>query len=172
MIQPFPQAEVAEVVGAEFVPQEGGELFVLLEQSVLPVGAKNVAAVLDPGDGVKPAQIHGGALALGKLRPQDQCPVVEALAVMSVLSRSAAPCSGATSSTARKALSFLRKPMLRRFNSCSMTEWPLSQYVAWNGKKWTTCSGRVGKGKKGFQGKETAGFVPLRLRRKISNIFG
>src|SRR4029077_3631801 len=50
------------------------------------------------------------------------------------LSRSAAACSAATSPSARKALSFLRKAMLFRFSSCSMNEWPLSQYVAWNGK--------------------------------------
>src|SRR5580693_5520179 len=55
--------------------------------------------------------------------------------MMAGLSRSAAACSAATSSTARKALSFLRKPISARFSSCSMKEWPLSQYVAWNGKK-------------------------------------
>src|SRR5437762_3043882 len=41
------------------------------------------------------------------------------------LSRSAAACSAATSSTARNALSFLRKATLLRLSSCSMKEWPL-----------------------------------------------
>src|SRR6476646_4305401 len=36
------------------------------------------------------------------------------------LSLSAAACSAATSSTARKALSVLRKPICARFSSCSM----------------------------------------------------
>src|SRR5215469_1419114 len=47
MLQTFPQSEVGKVVGAELVAQEGGELFVLLEEAVLPVGAEDVMAVLD-----------------------------------------------------------------------------------------------------------------------------
>jgi hypothetical protein len=45
--------------------------------------------------------------------------------MMSGLSLSAAACSAATSSTARKALSLLRKPTRARFSSCSMKLWPL-----------------------------------------------
>ena len=40
MIEPFFQAEVAQVVGAEFVAQETGELLVLLQEGILPVGRK------------------------------------------------------------------------------------------------------------------------------------
>ena len=40
------------------------------------------------------------------------------------VSLSAAAWSAATSSTARKALSFLRKPICARFSSCSMKLWP------------------------------------------------
>src|SRR5437899_9377328 len=47
MIEPFLQAEVAQVVGAEFIAQEAGELLVLLQKRVFPVRAKNVMAVLD-----------------------------------------------------------------------------------------------------------------------------
>src|SRR5260370_39143081 len=47
MIEPFLQAEVAQVVGTEFIAQVAGELFVLLEEGMFPVGAENVMAVLD-----------------------------------------------------------------------------------------------------------------------------
>jgi hypothetical protein len=47
MIEPFLQAEVAQVVGTKFVAQETGELFVLLEEGVLPVGAKDMMAMFD-----------------------------------------------------------------------------------------------------------------------------
>src|SRR6266852_6134205 len=47
MIEPFLQPEVAQVVGAEFVAQEAGELFVLLEKRVLPIGAEDMMAMLD-----------------------------------------------------------------------------------------------------------------------------
>ena len=137
MIESFLQAEVAQVVGAEFVAQEAGELLVLFEKGVLPVGAENVMAmldlvddggqfaaqalvqadaedladpvgrqppeadfaasledlvdgevafedevpaVLDLGDGVEPRQVHLAAFLFGKLRPQDEGPVVELLA--------------------------------------------------------------------------------------------
>ena len=45
--RPFLRAEVGEVVGAQLVAQEGGELFVLLEESVLEIGAEDMMAVLD-----------------------------------------------------------------------------------------------------------------------------
>src|SRR5207249_3509037 len=47
MFQAFLELEVAEVVGAELVAQESGELFVLFEESVFPVSAEDVMAVLD-----------------------------------------------------------------------------------------------------------------------------
>ncbi len=47
MIESFLQAEVAQIVGTEFVSQVAGELFVLLEKGVLPVGAEDVVAVFD-----------------------------------------------------------------------------------------------------------------------------
>jgi hypothetical protein len=47
MIEPFPQTEVAQVVGAKLVAEEAGELLVLFEKSILPVGAEDVMAMLD-----------------------------------------------------------------------------------------------------------------------------
>jgi hypothetical protein len=41
------QAEVAQVVRAQFVAQKAGELFVLLEEAVLPIGAEDMMAMLD-----------------------------------------------------------------------------------------------------------------------------
>src|SRR5579884_3374677 len=61
MCQPFLEPEVGEVVGAEFVAQEGGELLVLLEEAVFPVGPKDVMARLDllPGGVELAAQAAG-----------------------------------------------------------------------------------------------------------------
>src|ERR1700726_1276314 len=56
MVQAFPQTEVGEVVGAEFVAQERRELFILLEECVLEIGAKDMMAMLDLID-------NGGELA-------------------------------------------------------------------------------------------------------------
>src|ERR1700687_4986646 len=47
MIESFLQTEVAQVIGAEFVAQEMGELFILFEKGVLPVSAEHMVAVLD-----------------------------------------------------------------------------------------------------------------------------
>src|SRR5260370_19362879 len=47
MIEPFLQAEVAQVIGAKLVAEEAGELLVLFEERVFPVGAENVMAMLD-----------------------------------------------------------------------------------------------------------------------------
>ena len=47
MVQPFPETEVGEVVGAQFVAQERRELFILLEKRVFEVGAKDMMAMLD-----------------------------------------------------------------------------------------------------------------------------
>lgn len=58
VIESFLEAEVAQVVGTEFVAQEAGELLVLFEESVLPVGAEHMVAMLDLIDdgGQFPAQ--------------------------------------------------------------------------------------------------------------------
>ena len=84
-----------------------------------------VAAILDLGDRVKARKTELLALLGGELRSQDQGPVVEPLADDCGLSLSAAACRAVTSSTARKALSVLRKPMCARLSSCSMKLWPL-----------------------------------------------
>src|ERR1700694_3822324 len=47
MIESFLQAEIAEVMGAKLVAEEAGELLVLFEKSILPVGAEDVMAMLD-----------------------------------------------------------------------------------------------------------------------------
>ncbi len=47
MVEAFLQAEVAQVIGTQFVAQVAGELLVLLEESVFPVSAEDVMAVLD-----------------------------------------------------------------------------------------------------------------------------
>src|SRR5215469_8115635 len=127
MIQPLLQTEVTQIVGAEFVAQVAGELLILFEKGVLPVGTENVmtmldlvdhggeftaqalmqagtedladpvgrqppetdlavafedevAAVLNLSDGVESRQVHLGAFLFGKLRPQNEGPVVELLA--------------------------------------------------------------------------------------------
>src|ERR1700741_1270826 len=56
MVEALLEAEVGEVVGAQFVAQEGRELLVLLEEGVLEVGTVDMMAVLDPID-------EGGELA-------------------------------------------------------------------------------------------------------------
>ena len=47
IVQSLFEAEVVEVVGAELVAQERCELFVLLQEGVLEVGAEDVMAMLD-----------------------------------------------------------------------------------------------------------------------------
>ena len=56
MVQSFPETEVGEVVGAQFVAQEGRELLILLEESAFEIGAEDMMAMLDPID-------DGGELA-------------------------------------------------------------------------------------------------------------
>src|SRR5438477_935907 len=56
MVQSLLEAEVGEVVGDQLVAQEGGELFVLLEEGVLEGGAEDMMAMLDAID-------DGGQLA-------------------------------------------------------------------------------------------------------------
>jgi hypothetical protein len=50
------ETEVVEIVGAQFVAQEGGELLVLLQERVLEIGAKDMVTMLDLVD-------DGGKLA-------------------------------------------------------------------------------------------------------------
>src|SRR5258706_8273947 len=71
MVQSLFEAEVGEVVGDQFVAQEGGELFVLFEEGVLELGAEDVMAVLDAIDdggelAAHPA-VQAGAEDLGNL---------------------------------------------------------------------------------------------------------
>src|SRR6202047_405298 len=47
MVQSLFELEVGEVVGDQLVAQEGGELFVLLAEGVLEVGAEDVMTVLN-----------------------------------------------------------------------------------------------------------------------------
>ena len=57
MLQSLLQSEIGQIVGADLIAQEGGELFVLLDEGVFEVGAEDVMPVLDllmPGmDGVE-----------------------------------------------------------------------------------------------------------------------
>jgi hypothetical protein len=80
VFQALLQPEIRQIVGADLIAQEGGEVLVLLHEGVFEIGAEDVMPVLDLVDGVEPAQIHRAALPLGKLRPQQQRPVVQALA--------------------------------------------------------------------------------------------
>jgi hypothetical protein len=71
MVQSLLKTEVGEVVGDQFVAQEGGELFVLLQEGVLEVGAEDMMAVLDAVDdggqlAAHPA-VQAGAEDLGDL---------------------------------------------------------------------------------------------------------
>ena len=50
MVQSLFEAEVGEIVGDQLVAQEGGKLFVLLEEGVLEVSAEDVMTVLDTID--------------------------------------------------------------------------------------------------------------------------
>src|ERR1700730_18888418 len=56
MVQSLFEAKVGEIVGDQLVAQEGGKLFVLLQEGVLEVGAEDMMAVLDAVD-------DGGQLA-------------------------------------------------------------------------------------------------------------
>jgi hypothetical protein len=71
MLQTPLEAEIGEVVGDQLVAQKGGELFVLLQEGVLEVGAEDMMAVLDAIDdggelALHPA-VHAGAEDLGDL---------------------------------------------------------------------------------------------------------
>ena len=47
MLQSLLQSEIGQIVGADLIAQEGGELFVLLDEGVFEVGAEDVMPVLD-----------------------------------------------------------------------------------------------------------------------------
>jgi hypothetical protein len=69
VVQPLLQAEIGEVVGDQLVAQKGRELFILLQEGVLEVGAEDMMAVLDAVDSggelaLHPA-VHAGAEDLG-----------------------------------------------------------------------------------------------------------
>ena len=57
MVQSLLELEIGKVVGDQLVAEEGGELFVLLQEGVLEVGAEDMMTVLDAID-------DGGELAL------------------------------------------------------------------------------------------------------------
>ena len=58
MVEPLPQPEVGEIIGDQFVAQEGQELLVLFEEAALEVGAEDVMAVLDLVDGRGQLAMH------------------------------------------------------------------------------------------------------------------
>src|SRR5260370_41346962 len=47
MVQSLPETEIVQVVGAQLVAQEGGELVILLQKGVLEVGTEDMMTVLD-----------------------------------------------------------------------------------------------------------------------------
>ena len=47
MVEPFFQAEVAQVIGTEFIAQEAGELLILFQTGVFPVRSENVMTMFD-----------------------------------------------------------------------------------------------------------------------------
>ena len=47
MIEPLLQSEIAQIVGNQFIAQEPGELFILLEEGVFPIGSEDVMPMLD-----------------------------------------------------------------------------------------------------------------------------
>src|SRR4030095_11107355 len=47
VMEPFLQTEVVQIVGNQFVAQEPGKLFILLEEGVFPIGPEDMMTVLD-----------------------------------------------------------------------------------------------------------------------------
>jgi hypothetical protein len=78
VIQPLLQTEVPQVVGAQFIAEVAGELFVLFEKGVLPAGAENMMSVLDlvddggqlPVESFVQADTEDLADAVGRQPPQ------------------------------------------------------------------------------------------------------
>ena len=58
MVQSLLELEIGKVVGDHLVAQEGGELFVLLQEGVLEVGAEDMMTVLDAIDDVGELALH------------------------------------------------------------------------------------------------------------------
>ncbi|MBK6971630.1 MAG: hypothetical protein IPH26_01255 [Sterolibacteriaceae bacterium] len=67
VFEPLPQAEVGQIVRADLVAQEGGELLILLDEGVLPIGAKDVMPVFDLLEG----GVELAAQLLGDTRAED-----------------------------------------------------------------------------------------------------
>jgi hypothetical protein len=65
VVQALLQSEIGQSVGADLIAQEGGELFVLLDEGVVEVGAEDVMPVLDllQGGGEFAVQFLGDAAA-------------------------------------------------------------------------------------------------------------
>ena len=72
MIESFLQAEVAQVVGAKFIAQEAGELLVLFEECILPIGAEHMMPMLDLVD-------DGGQLPMEPLVQPDAEDLADAI---------------------------------------------------------------------------------------------
>src|SRR5260370_26637202 len=47
MIEPLLQAEIAQIVGNQFVAQEQGKLLILFEEGVFPIGSEDVMSMLN-----------------------------------------------------------------------------------------------------------------------------
>ena len=65
ILQSFFQTQIFQVIGAEFIAQESGEFFILFDERVFEVGAKDVMAVIDAFQGAVKLAAHplGHALA-------------------------------------------------------------------------------------------------------------
>src|SRR5688572_11684296 len=72
MIESFLQTEVTQVVGAEFIAQEAGELLVLFEEGIFPVGAEHMMTMLDLID-------DGGQLPMEPLVQPDAKDLADAI---------------------------------------------------------------------------------------------
>ena len=58
MVQSLLEVEIGKGVGNQLVAQQGGELFVLLQEGVLEVGAEDMMAVLDAIDDCGELAVH------------------------------------------------------------------------------------------------------------------
>jgi len=102
--------DLADLVGCQ-PPQSQltGAFEYLVDGKVAP--KDEVSAVLDLSDGLETRQIHLLAFALGEFEPRIRVQYSSRLRMSSGWSRSVAACNWATLSTARRAFSFLRKPI-------------------------------------------------------------
>src|SRR6202008_2663037 len=70
-VQSIFEVEIGDVIGDQLVAQEGEELFVLLQEVILEVGAKDMVAVLDAiddgGELAVHSPVHPGAEDLSDL---------------------------------------------------------------------------------------------------------